>query len=254
MLPTKETIFNLINQSCKYMSKTIKNRPNTFAVLSSYDQMEKSNLGFTPFDFSNKKIWSRQYTTANDINLKYPYCLLINTSINSNVNEGGSILYDLGYDLQIIDTYIENKEIQTKLQQRTQEEIVFDNILIIEQIILYLQNVGPYKVEITTGVFETNYYNKSYLDYCVANNLIVGYSTNFLNRAEMDGDWRHLLNMFKSVEILAEQLEYLNDTISTSIVFKIPTISCPTANFDYSQNNTTFVDSKLVNFGGNQKH
>ena len=58
-----DSIFNLINQSCKYMSKTIKNRPNTFAVLSSYDQMEKSNLGFTPFDFSNKKIWAEKSTT-----------------------------------------------------------------------------------------------------------------------------------------------------------------------------------------------
>lgn len=254
MLPTKETIFNLINQSCKYMSKTIKNRPNTFAVLSSYDQMEKQNLGFSPFDFSNKKIWSRQYTTANDINLKYPYCLMVNTSINSNVQEGGSITYELGYDLQIIDTYIENKEIQSKTQQRTQEEIVFDNILILEQIILYLKNVDAFKVEVTTGTFEINYFNKSYLDYCVANNLIVGYTTNFLSRGNMNGDWRYFLSKFDNLEILAGQLEFLNDTISTSIVFKIPTISCPTANFDYSQNNHTFVDSKLINFGGNQKY
>ena len=160
MLPTKETIFNLINQACKYMSPTITNRPNTFAVLARYDAIEKPNLGFTPFDFSNKKVWSRQYTTANETKLKYPYCLLVNTAIRSSTNEGGSVLYNLSYDLQIIDTYIENKEVQTKKEQRTEEEVAFDNIKIIEQIILYLQKVDAYKVEVSTGVFETNYFNK----------------------------------------------------------------------------------------------
>lgn len=254
MLPTKETIFNLINQACKYMSPTITNRPNTFAVLARYDAIEKPNLGFTPFDFSNKKVWSRQYTTANETKLKYPYCLLVNTAIRSSTNEGGSVLYNLSYDLQIIDTYIENKEVQTKKEQRTEEEVAFDNIKIIEQIILYLQKVDAYKVEVSTGVFETNYFNKDYLDYCVTNNLIEGYSTNFSLYSAMRFDWNDFLKRFKDLEIFTGQLEFLNGTIGSSIVFTIPTLSCPTGDFDYSQNNISFVDSKLICFGGDKKY
>lgn len=251
---TKEIVYRLINEACKYMNANILNRPNTFAVISQYDQMEKQNLGFTPFDFREKKIWSRQYTTANQISLKYPYCILINTDIKGT-NVGDSIVYSNEIDMQIIDLYIENKETQTNQERRTIEEIIKDNIKVMEQIFVYLRKVVPAKVETETNVFEIGYYNDDYLDYCYSNDLIESVTTVFTEYNNMKAMWNNFIGgSFNDMEFAKGNLDYLANSVSVSLIFKVPEHKCITANFDYSQNNSIFADTKLVYFGGDQKY
>jgi hypothetical protein len=174
---TRRRILDLIKEAVKFMPESMGDaRVNSYAVISSISDFNKDNFGYKTEDL-NVDAWTREQSTFNRLELKYP---LVCPTIYSGRRkyEKGNLSYSQTDDqirISVVDRYIDQKTSEDDASLRSVTQIFDDTEKALNKIIEYLFAIQAYKVEVTTGVYTYDYYHPDYLAYLLTNSKIVGY-------------------------------------------------------------------------------
>jgi len=226
-------------------------RANSFAIINGLNDFNNDNLGYKAEDILNNDVWTRQAATLNQIDIQYPVvCPII---------YGGTRMTEIPTpekvttidDLRILvaDRYQNNKEDSASSEGRSVSQIMDDTEAMLNKIMDFLINVKAYKVEYTLGHYIDDYFNTDFLDWCLSNNKIVGYSEP-TNSHYFNTVYKKFLNL--NLNQRFERLEYPTSKdmiVGTYLNIKSLSFYCGDGEFDFFIEGESFDKTKDIYFG-----
>ena len=174
---TRRRILDLIKESVKFMPASMgAARCESYAIIGALSDFNKDNFGYKTEDL-NVDAWTREQSTFNRLELKYP---LVCPTIYSGRKKYqiGNLSYSQTDDqlrISVVDRYIDEKSSDNDAALRSITQIFDDTEKAINKILEYLFAVQAFKVETSTGVYVYDYYHPDYLAYLLTNSKIVSY-------------------------------------------------------------------------------
>lgn len=249
---TRKKVLELIKQAVMFAPVDMGSaRPNSFAIINGVADFNQTNLGYKSDDILNGDVWTREQATLNYIELKYPIvCPVLygGTRKTEYSTKHQSYTFD---EIRILaaDRYHNNKEDVTTAESRSVTQIMDDTEKALNKILEYLFNVAAYKVEVTTGVFVEDYFNKDFLDWADTNNKIVGY-TDAANSHQYNNVYRVFIE--GNTNLRFDRLEYPTSTdmiVGTWLTLTSVSYQCADGEFDFFVDTTAVNDSRPIFFG-----
>lgn len=221
---------------------------NTFAILQSVDDLNKTDLGMKGDDLSNE-FWVRGCATAMKVDYKYPLLSVYDNNgkincpfvENERTGERTSIQYDL--KIAIFDLFKREKKGCNGCSGRSETQIFEDTTYSLLEILSYFKKVKVYRVTELDGTKHFGFYNVDFLSECKLRNEILDFESlqeitydEKINLSAIECNWYDAMcSGNENLDFTRFIHETKDDLIGTVLNVRIPEVFCDYGNFEFDK-------------------